>query len=76
VANACKYVKSLEYNKAVIEYGNIIQVDPKDASVHYELGEVYLNQNEETKAALEEALEFNKEFPGHKKAQHALLGMS
>ena len=42
LANARKYVKNLEYNKAVIEYRNVIQVDPKDASVHYELGQIYL----------------------------------
>ena len=42
LANARKYVESQEYKKAVIEFKNVIQIDPKDASAHYELGEVYL----------------------------------
>jgi Tfp pilus assembly protein PilF len=35
LANAQKYVKSLEYRKAVIEYKNVVQIDPKDDSAHY-----------------------------------------
>jgi len=68
LANAQKYVKSLEYKKAVIEYKNVVQIDPKDDSAHYELGQVYLKlkRGQEAFRSFLRAVELN---PGHLDAQ-------
>ncbi len=41
-----------------------------------EIKEVLGQEKEEAKAALEKALDLNKEFPGHKEVQQALADMS
>ena len=40
------YIEKKEFNKAVIELKNVIQLDPKNDSAFYELGETYLKLNQ------------------------------
>ena len=46
LAKAKAYVASNEYKKAVIEYKNVLQLEPKNDAAYYELGEVYLKLKE------------------------------
>ena len=39
---AREYIEEKEFNKAIIELKNVIQLDPKNDSAYYELGETYL----------------------------------
>jgi tetratricopeptide (TPR) repeat protein len=39
---AREYVAKNEFQKAVIEFKNVVQLDPKDAAAYVELGETYL----------------------------------
>ncbi|OPX18670.1 MAG: hypothetical protein BZ151_13480 [Desulfobacca sp. 4484_104] len=47
------YVKAEKYKEARIEYLNVVQIDPKDAKAHYQLGEVYLKLQEPKQAVRE-----------------------
>jgi len=42
---ARQYVEKSELTKAVIEFRNVVQIDPADDTAHYELGEIYLKLN-------------------------------
>lgn len=42
LAKAREYAEKGEYRKAVIEFKNVIQLDPENGEAHYELGEAYL----------------------------------
>ena len=42
LARAEKYIAENEFNKAVIELKNVIQLDPKNDTAYYNLGETYL----------------------------------
>jgi len=42
LTRAQEYEERQEYSKAVIEYKNVIQIDPQDAAVHHALGKIYL----------------------------------
>jgi len=42
LAKAKEYIASSEFNKAVIELKNVIQLDPKNDAAYYDLGETYL----------------------------------
>ena len=39
---ARQYVEKNELEKAVIEFRNVVQLDPEDDIANYELGEIYL----------------------------------
>jgi tetratricopeptide (TPR) repeat protein len=65
---AREYVKKQELNKAVIEYKNVIQLDPKDDGAYYELGDALLKlkQGREAFQAYSQAVSIN---PGNLEAQ-------
>jgi len=42
LTRAQEYEERQEYSKAVIEYKNVIQIDPQDAAAHHALGKIYL----------------------------------
>src|SRR5512145_727646 len=46
LAKAKGYVTREEYKNAVIEYKNVLQLEPKNDNAHYELGEAYLKLQE------------------------------
>ena len=50
---AREFVKAKKFSEAKIEYLNAIQVAPKDAQLHYQLGEVYLYLKDGRKAVRE-----------------------
>jgi len=37
-----KYISENKINEAIIEYKNVVQLNPKDAQAHYKLGLAYL----------------------------------
>jgi tetratricopeptide (TPR) repeat protein len=50
LAKAKEYIAKSEYNKAVIELKNVIQLDPNNESAYVELGEAYLKLKQGTEA--------------------------
>ncbi len=70
------YRKGL-YRSAIAELEESHERMPTNPVILYHLGMAHLknNQKEDAKAALEMALELDKEFPGHEKAQQALKDM-
>jgi tetratricopeptide (TPR) repeat protein len=70
------YRKGL-YRSAIAELQESHERMPTNPVVLYHLGMAHLknDQREDAKAALEMALEVDKEFPGHEKAQQALKDM-
>ncbi len=68
------YYKKGLYPSAIVELQESHENMPANPVILYHLGMAYLknNQKEEAKAALEEALKLDKEFPGHKEARQAL----
>lgn len=50
LSRAEKYVAEKKYKAAVIEFKNVIQLDPKDDAALYKLGEAYLNLRKGQKA--------------------------
>ena len=43
-------IEAGDFNKARIELKNVLQIDPKESEAYYQLGEVYEQQKEYTKA--------------------------
>ncbi|MFB0519890.1 MAG: tetratricopeptide repeat protein, partial [Desulfatiglandales bacterium] len=68
------YYKKGLYRSAIVELQESHENMPTNPVVLYHLGMAYLknNQKEEAKAALEKALEIDKEFPGYNEARQAL----
>jgi len=58
-----QYIAGEEFQKAVIELKNVIQLDPQDDAAHYELGEVYLKlgQGEDAFQSFSRAVSINPE---------------
>jgi tetratricopeptide (TPR) repeat protein len=63
LAKAKEYIAKSEFSKAVIELKNVIQLDPKNDSAYYELGETYLKlkQGNEAYQAYSSAVSINPE---------------
>lgn len=47
---ARQYVEANELKKAVIEFKNVVQLDPKNDSAYYELGDIYLKLKQGSEA--------------------------
>ncbi len=47
---AISYFEKGQYQEARIEYQNLVQIDPKDADVHYRLGLTYLKLGEHSQS--------------------------
>ena len=60
---ARKYVEKSEFKKAVIEFRNVVQLNPENDAVHYELGETYLKlqQGREAYQSFSRAVSLNPE---------------
>jgi tetratricopeptide (TPR) repeat protein len=71
------YYKKGLYRSAIVELEQSHEKIQTNPVILYHLGMAYLknDQKKEAKAALEKALELNKEFPGYKQAQQALANM-
>lgn len=76
LARAKAYAESNEYKKAVIELKNVIQLEPKNDTAHYELGEAYLKLKEVREAfqSFSRAVSINPEnIPAQLKMGQLLL---
>jgi Tfp pilus assembly protein PilF len=60
---ARQYVEKTEFKKAVIEFRNVVQLDPENDAAHYELGETYLKlqQGREAFQSFSRAVSVNPE---------------
>lgn len=76
LAKAKEYAAGNEYKKAVIELKNVIQLEPKNDTAHYELGEAYLKLKEVQEAyqSFSRAVSINPEnIPAQLKMGQLLL---
>ena len=56
--NTKKYVDAQKFREAVIEFQNVVQIDPSDTDAHYQLGLLYLQLRGEHNAEANAFKEF------------------
>src|SRR5437588_5064145 len=69
-----RYFKSGKYQEAVIEFRNAVEVDPRFAKAHYQLGRVYLTLNNR-ESAYRELMASTALDPSNQDAQLQLAGL-
>jgi cellulose synthase operon protein C len=73
-----KYFAEGKYHEAAIQFSNAIQIDPRFAQAHYELGQTYLKLNDKNRAfeELNRTVEFDQSnYRAHTDLANLLVGV-